>query len=83
MSVDLVATDRDLLEQALKSLNYRYTRAGDNFQVGDMQIKGNEIIGISRARMNAIRRQYSIETVKKVAKMKGWTGAWKMSGHGA
>ena len=81
MNVDLIASDRDLLEQALKTLGYRYYRYGNDFEMGNMGIKGNKIYGNDMDRVNAIRRQYSIETVKKIAKAKKWVGAWKMTGH--
>ena len=82
MSVDLIASDRDLLEQALKSLGYLYKRNGNNFVIGGgLIISGNTITGRDIDRINSIRRQYSIETIKSVAKKKKWVGTWKMSGH--
>jgi len=80
MSVDLIASNRDLLEQALKSLGYQYYRYGNDFEMGTMGIKGNKIYGENMDKVNAIRRAYSIEVLKHVAKKKGWSGAWKMSG---
>lgn len=80
MSVDLIASNRDLLEQALKSLGYRYYRYGNDFEMGTMGIKGNKIYSEDMDKVNEIRRAYSIEVIKVVAKKKKWSGTWKMSG---
>ena len=80
-SVDLVATDRDLLEQALQNLGYAYQRNGNDFRIGSIaSITGNTIQGVDLNQVNSIKRQYSIETVKQVSKQKGWVGTWKMRG---
>jgi len=81
MSVDINATNRDLLETAIKSLGLAYERAGNDFYVAGFSITGNQAViqaGRQQDTLNAIKRQYSKETIKKVAKAKGWTGAWKV-----
>lgn len=82
ISVGLKASNRDLLEQALKSLGYSYQRLGNDFRIGSLTtIKGDTITGVDINHINSIRRQYSIETVKQTAKKRGWVGAWRMTGH--
>ena len=82
IAVELIATDRDLLEQALKELGYQYTRIGNDFlfHSSNVSIQGNKLIGDGLGQLNAIKRQYSIEVVKQVAKKKSWVGAWRMTG---
>jgi len=80
MSVDINATNRDLLETAVKSLGLAYERSGSDFYVAGFYITDNQAIirPTQQDILNSIKRQYSKETVKKVAKAKGWTVAWKM-----
>jgi len=80
MSVDINATNRDLLEAAIKSLGLPYERSGVNFYVAGFSITGNQAILQTGQQdtLNQIKQAYSKEAVKKVAKAKGWTGAWKV-----
>jgi len=80
MSVDINATNRDLLETAIKSLGLPYERNGNDFYVAGFSITGNQAIlqtGQQKT-LNTIKRQYSKESIKKVAKAKGWTGSWNV-----
>ena len=81
MSVDINATNRDLLETAIKSLGLAYERAGNDFYVDGFSITEDQAILRSDQQygtLNAIKRAYSKESIKKVAKAKGWTGAWNV-----
>jgi len=85
MSVDINATNRDLLESAIKSLGLRYDRSGNDFHVavpalGNIVISGAQAVINPDAQntLNSIKVAYSKESIKKVAKAKGWTGSWKI-----
>ena len=79
ISVDIQCADKDLLEQAIKSLGLTYNRAGDVFYLGGMII-GTNMASVEAGYqdlLNEIKREYSKETVKKTMKKKKWNGSWK------
>jgi len=81
MSVDINATNRDLLESAIKSLGLAYERSGNDFYVAGFSITGNQAIlqpGYQQDTLNSIKVAYSKESIKKIAKAKGWTGSWNV-----
>jgi hypothetical protein len=81
VSVELNASNPDLLEQALKALGYQYDRYGQEFSVGGLEIGNGQVKYRDNARnidkINAIKRQYAIESIKKSAKANGWSGNWQ------
>ena len=88
MSVELKAADRDLLEQAIKSLGWGYQtqKSKEVFYCdnGIIVYADSVDVPISRqAHVNALKRQYSIEVVKAKAKAKGWTATWQTTKTGA
>jgi hypothetical protein len=85
ISVEIKAADKDLLEQAIKALGYEYTRNGNEFYIGGLEISGSTVSyresATSKSRLESIVRQYAIEGVKKKAKATGWKGNWmKLNG---
>lgn len=85
ISVELKAADKNLLERAIKALNWEHNRVGDVFHIGSwMQIYGNRIVtkASNQDRVNALKRQYSIEVVKEKARLKGWTASWQKTSTG-
>lgn len=86
MSVELKAADRDLLEQAIKALGWRYRRREHIFYCDNgLNIYTDNVeapMGMN-ATINQLKRQYSIETVKAKAKAKGWTATWQTTKTGA
>ena len=79
MSVDINCSDRDLLEEALKSLELIYQRTGDRFYLDGIIIGESDALVNSgkQGQLNAIKREYSKEAVKKKMKTKKWNGSWK------
>jgi hypothetical protein len=86
MSILLNAADRNLLEQAIKGLGLKYTRTNDTFVLDGITINNEGTAEVRRGfqdRLNEIKRAYSGQIIKKVAKAKRWNGNWKKLSTGA
>ena len=85
-TIELTASDRDLLEQALKELGIAYERDGTTFYlnglgltINEAEVEGRESQGFYDA-VNAIKRQYGIESTKKSYEDQGWVVEFSGSG---
>lgn len=79
MSVEIAASDRDLLKRALKKLGFSYTETKKTIRVQ----AGYQTITIEEDRatlpaslqgeLNRIKKAYSEEVVEEAAQLYGWT----------
>jgi len=86
MSILLNAANRDLLEQAIKDLGLEYTRTNDTFILNGITINNEGTAEVRRGyqdKLNEIKRAYSGQIIKKVARAKRWNGNWKKLSTGA
>jgi len=77
ISVEFKAENRDLLEDAVKSLGWSFRKLGNGvYQVNDMTLdlnQGKAEIGTNQqSNLNRLKVAYSQAAVRKVAKQKGW-----------
>jgi hypothetical protein len=83
ISVELKAADRDLLEQAIKSLGLSYVRSGSSLRVytaaGVIAITADAATATEQdlPTVNRIRQQYSREVVNSAARKFRWAPSWK------
>ena len=84
ISVEFKAANEDLLKKAAESLGYTFEkmlRSGTIILHGYRSIEAitianGQAIGQSQDAINALKRAYSLETIKQAAKVKGWSGNW-------
>ena len=79
LSLVFNALNRDMLEKAIKALGIEYQRNGDIFTLDGISIGAEEAIVETgfQNQLNVIKRSYSEQIIRKVAKAKKWTGQWK------
>ena len=83
ISVELKAADRDLLEQALRTLGLSFHRTRDLVRVyaasGVIEITGDTASTTAQSlpTLNRIRQQYSREVIKAASTKYRWAASWK------
>jgi hypothetical protein len=79
LSLLFSALNRNMLEDAIKALGIEYQRRGDMFVMDGITIGNDEATVTTgfQSQLNAIKRSYSEQIIRKVAKKKKWNGQWK------
>jgi hypothetical protein len=78
MSVEFVASNRDLLKKALQTLGWRFDEDGDRIELPvqsitlDLLNRKAEVPAYAQGFLNQLKRTYSLMAVTLAAQSKGW-----------
>ena len=81
VSVEFKAESVKLLKAAAESLGLDYAGSGFGVtRIGQVKLQNGQATATNQADINALKRQYAVESVKAAARAKGWAGSWKTTG---
>jgi hypothetical protein len=79
LSVNIEASDREILETAINKLGLKYRRQKDDFFIttdyGTINITGNQakMPALMQSKLNEIKQAYSAAVIEKAAEEFSWT----------
>lgn len=82
ITMEFKAAKEGLLKAAAESLGYTFEKYGNLIRVENrtgsysVSIRDGLATSSNQENINALKRAYSVETIKQAAKAKGWSGNW-------